>query len=751
MESDPAVLSIIAGFLNDQASGTPMARFWTSFLEMTEILMMNLHALRTQNWDEFKTSLRLMLPWLQIYDNSKYGRWMVEYWLEIDNLPEDKAMHFRNGLFSQSISGNPYSCLPLDLWIEMTMNKGSKMKAGWLKILKNEKMLLTDSRNVNKVNQVRASLHSQAKSTKSKQIHSENTSQRMKVDEQAVQDITSCLIEFGSDPFDETKPSLRSLQSGVVASSLLVDDFESAHCDGERLFTTFCDDRMLSTNVSFYSAVHKNSRRNFSNPPPVSGTSDARVNKSEAMENKAMASIIALAEAHEEKFNLVDVMDFRVTDECLPIFNVNGTMRKTQKSKLVEKLHMETFNANKYIAIVDMGFFWRLASPTVEDREKADNSRFTWRDYASKLFSLVMARHRQASTVIMVNDRYDLSFSIKDSERQSRCGSADGIKNVYMHPFDKFPSAKAFQDLLRSSANKSRLQVFLHEEFNRMCQQHPAVQFFYSVGPQCWNMTTSKRESNFECEHIEADTAIFFIYSRIRQSGVCSDVVIDSEDTDVLILSAHVAHSLDGALAIKRKHNIINCKTLCSREVAEVIVQLHVHSGSDTTTAFFGHGKQTVFSKGITDEARPLLSLVGQSLPVTRNVLDAMTEFTVKYIYNDKISKTLGEARAKKWTQMKRKSTLRLPPDQDSHDLKVTRGNYQSYMLLNYHKVEPCPPPLGHGWELINGMCVPVRYTKPALPLHLSVIALSKEQDDSADEASESSCSSDEEDDDIAM
>ena len=103
-------------------------------------------------------------------------------------------------------------------------------------------------------------------------------------------------------------------------------------------------------------------------------------------------------------------------------------MRKTQKSKLVEKLHMESLNAKQYIAIVDMGFVWRLASPIVEDREKADNSSFTWRDYASKLFSLIMVRHAQACTIIMVNDQYDLPFSIKDSKRQSRCGSTDGIK-----------------------------------------------------------------------------------------------------------------------------------------------------------------------------------------------------------------------------------------------------------------------------------------------------------------------------------
>ena len=89
-----------------------------------------------------------------------------------------------------------------------------------------------------------------------------------------------------------------------------------------------------------------------------------------------------------------------------------------------------------------------------------------------------------------------------------------------MHLLNKFPSPKAFQDLLRAPANMSHLQAFLHEEFNSMCRVNPAVQFFYSVEPKCCNLTTSNRISKYEWEHIEADTAIFFIYSRIRQSDV---------------------------------------------------------------------------------------------------------------------------------------------------------------------------------------------------------------------------------------
>ena len=89
---------------------------------------------------------------MKIYDNDKYGRWLTEFWLTISSFPEDKAIHMRNGLFAQSMTGNPYSCLPLDMWIEMTMNKGSKMKAGWIKILNNEKMLMTNTKNANNIN-----------------------------------------------------------------------------------------------------------------------------------------------------------------------------------------------------------------------------------------------------------------------------------------------------------------------------------------------------------------------------------------------------------------------------------------------------------------------------------------------------------------------------------------------------------------------------------------------------------------------
>ena len=49
------------------------------------------------------------------------------------------------------MTGNPYSGMSLDMIIEVTMNKGSKLKSGWLSILKNEKKLLVHSNNCNNI------------------------------------------------------------------------------------------------------------------------------------------------------------------------------------------------------------------------------------------------------------------------------------------------------------------------------------------------------------------------------------------------------------------------------------------------------------------------------------------------------------------------------------------------------------------------------------------------------------------------
>ena len=105
-----------------------------------------------------------------------------------------------------------------------------------------------------------------------------------------------------------------------------------------------------------------------------------------------------------EGLDLIQLMQYRITDECLSIFYASGDMVKVQKSKLLSIFSYEPLNVNNSISLLDMGFIWRIVTPSNEDREKHDATAFTWRDYSKKLFNLILNRHQSSKLIILVND-----------------------------------------------------------------------------------------------------------------------------------------------------------------------------------------------------------------------------------------------------------------------------------------------------------------------------------------------------------
>ena len=115
-----------------------------------------------------------------------------------------------------------------------------------------------------------------------------------------------------------------------------------------------------------------------------------------------MAQIISLAQNCDDAFDLIDVMQYQVTEECPPIFNVNGTIRKVVKSKLVDKFSMNEQTAlDAYIAVVDMGFIWRLSNQQVR----------TERSKMVKISHGVIMRKKYSTSCLLVTKRLPKSFS----------------------------------------------------------------------------------------------------------------------------------------------------------------------------------------------------------------------------------------------------------------------------------------------------------------------------------------------------
>ena len=62
----------------------------------------------------------------------------------------------------------------------------------------------------------------------------------------------------------------------------------------------------------------------------------------------------------------------------------------------------------------------------------------------------------------------------------------------------------------------------------------------------------------------------FYVYDQIRKSGDATPVVIEAEDTDVLITAAFVTTKICGVLGIKMKKGIFDCYQLLPRFMVEI-------------------------------------------------------------------------------------------------------------------------------------------------------------------------------------
>ena len=571
--------------------------------------------------------------------------------------------------------------------------------------------------------------------------HAECQPSRMKKDEQAVQDIQACFTEFEANPFDVSLPTLRSLQTGLVACPKLIIDIKTALSDGQVQVETFLKERVFAKTKPLSEKISKNKRMNFSKNEFVSSSSRSQQNAVQ-MEKAGLASLVDISHG-SDLIKLENVLRWRVTEECLSLFNVNGLMHKTCKSLMLQKFLLEPVSEKpqEYISLIDMGLILHLATPSHEDREskRRDGLQYRWSDYLNKICQIIMSRHTDASLVFLVNDMYDIQFSIKDDEHDRRASKFQSISNIFPKPDDNFPGATEFKKLMMKASNKIRIQKLVRENMRKYAETGKST-FMFCDSEGSINLSTDEPNEHFRFKHAEADTVLLSIYASLRASGNTKPVIIDSEDTDVYVQAAYVSHNVFGELYIKRKNILVNCQYMLPESIANIIIPLHIITGSDHTSAFFGHGKKKLLTKCMNDpRCAQLLQNVGRSLQLQENSKAEMRLFVIQKVYGETDHETCGHARASKWSKMKKKRTARLPPDEDSLNQHLERTNFISYCQLNYHLMEH-PSPVGHGWDIINGKCRPVCHSCPALPPNFDQVCPQNEYDsESCSDESESS------------
>ena len=281
LEDDESIRKLVDAVY--EKPGTDMGDYWVSFMEMSDVLIQNVHACHVCDLDEYLSSSYDMLPGLLAYNNHDYGRYLPDYWAMISKLPSDRKKYLSTH-FAQSMTGSPYSCQPMDLWIETTMNLNSKLKQGWLHLLHNDKQLFTTTRNANNIARIKQNMKSYLNSARKNRKHVECQPARMRKDEQAIQDLVECMDEFEACPFDDSIPYLRSLQSGIPASSEIVEDLKVALDEGYNQANDILNNRVFSKEVKLKDKLSKNKRLNLASTPVQTSTKISNAEQMEKMD-----------------------------------------------------------------------------------------------------------------------------------------------------------------------------------------------------------------------------------------------------------------------------------------------------------------------------------------------------------------------------------------------------------------------------------------------------------------------------------
>ena len=266
--------------------------------------------------------------------------------------------------------------------------------------------------------------------------------------------------------------------------------------------------------------------------------------------------------------------------------------------------------------------------------------------------------------------------------------------------------------------------------------------------------------------HEEADTRIIFHIQQISKS-TDRDVVVRSNDTDVLILILHHLKNIEQHTGVwmdlgfssnnsRRFLDVRKVGDSLNLGVLDALPGFHAFTGCDVTAAFINKGKARPFD--IMEKSTDFTTVfgrLGEDLSVSEDVVLGLEKF-VCVLYGKPKTDAVNEVRLQLFVQnyapQGKSSPLRkikginpalMPPCRSSLIEKIKRANFvaHSWKRANLSKPEEHPPG-GSGWCKTNDMYEIVWYSCDQLP---SCVTNVLENDNTTSESDDETFENDEE------
>lgn len=367
--------------------------------------------------------IRCLLPWMFAYDRVHYSRYLSLYWCDMQQLPEvcpEAHSLLQGGEFAVQHGTNAFAQVPVDMAIEQTVNKDTKISGG----------IIGKSLKPRAVKRWMLTAHDRAATTAACEVlagqrqaahtsHKESKGMRSVRDENDVNNVIRTIEACAVSPImPSTSCDLVNITTGAVAPPDVQSDIAHAFKRGDNAFRKFVQERLVSGTVSFHSKLESLKLKSFASLVKSAKVSVQDREVSVRADRNLFARLLVISQSRHT--DLRHVLSFPLGPLPLALATPQGTLCKTTKAKLLPLLESSTTaeanepSASSRTAVIldGMAILPSLSSPGP-----------TFGDLAASVLTSILSVHSAVNSaryrVDFVVDTYP-AISIKSCERQSR-------------------------------------------------------------------------------------------------------------------------------------------------------------------------------------------------------------------------------------------------------------------------------------------------------------------------------------------
>ena len=709
---------LMAAFVTSNEN--PNFKFWWSYMQMVEILLMFTRAQREGNWSLHLHSFQRMIPYFMTYDHTNYARWGIIYVNEMHHLPPEVRKEFEDGNFVVKRTTQKFNQVDPDQSQEW-LNGIGKKRGGIIGITKTSSALsrwaLSYNLRSHLANKTRGVYHLDSYDEYS---HNESGKGRQTQDNHDEDNLLTTLKSFKLFS-DEACDDLQNMATKDIVTKDIENDLLSAQSKGQEEVNNFIIKRLIAPeprNIKFRDPLSKNKSLTFASLFEVKQKDSKQkgIEKAIKADRKIIQRLITAYESGR-RVDLSSILTHELLTVPYALAETNRTLRTGSKADLYEVL-TAGIPCPSNIDATDLG----EAATLIIDGQAIVHSiakpqkAVTFGDLADVFVGVVLQSGKQFKRIDVVFDRY-YKKSIKSGTRTRRGQGSAAIRRLIESRDVPLPSK--WDNFMAHPENKTDLANFLSQQMMLKAPNNKTI--VLSGG---FNDEEKVESSSLEVDtdslkacHEEADTRII-LHCMNNQA---SSIVIASRDTDVLVLLLAHFHEMPttrvwqkAGTAAMRKYipiHTIADRLAFNNSTMKDITAFHAITGSDTTSYLFRHGKKTCWK--VFQEYSHLLTGLGQGELDEETAKDV--ELFICKVYNVPNASTVNKARAILFA--KSCATDSLPPTSDALSFHIKRAHYQTSVWRQANKQYPeLPPPETMGWRLEGTLLVPVLMSLPPVP-----------------------------------